>query len=246
MRKPRVKKKLPHTRWQPGMLRFAFICSPYKGNVEANERRAIELAQKALDMDYMPLVPHLHFPKFLDDNDTKQREMGIRAGLFFLEACTLMIIDTRTGISDGMLREFQFSIDKRKTKLFVCHNCGKLTKDRETTQNSAERGAFYRPVFSCSRKCSAQWRREHSKRKMVDVVCSDCGTRFKKEWNQYQLYSRLHFCNQSCMVAYQKKNSIQAWLINPEEYCGWTHRRQQRAHYNRKLRNELGKPLGED
>ena len=95
-----------------------YICSPYRPTSEDEEARAIELeanVKRASDacrllvkLGYMPLAPHLYFPRFLDDNDPKERKEGMSLGMEWLEyASELWVFGSY--ISEGMAEEIAFA-----------------------------------------------------------------------------------------------------------------------------------------
>jgi len=61
-------------------MKTAYICSPYSGDIKRNKEYARELTLKAIKDGYAPITPHLYITECLDDNDPKQRELGLNAG----------------------------------------------------------------------------------------------------------------------------------------------------------------------
>lgn len=88
------------------MMKKVYICSPLGGNVEENLEQAKHYTEYALKCGTAPVVPHF-YALCLDDNDPKEREIGIAAGLNLLWFCDEMwIFGDR--ISEGMKTEIQF------------------------------------------------------------------------------------------------------------------------------------------
>lgn len=83
---------------------LAYVCSPLKGDVTANLRRAKQYARKVFDAGYEPFVPHLFYSAFLKDTLADERKAGIQMGLNHLKKCQILIVCTKD-ISDGMLTE---------------------------------------------------------------------------------------------------------------------------------------------
>lgn len=84
---------------------FAYVCSPFRGDVKNNTRRAQEYCRQVYEAGYIPLAPHLLFPQFLDDNDPAQRQAGIDMGLDLLTKCNLLVVcgaDITEGIKQLM------------------------------------------------------------------------------------------------------------------------------------------------
>ena len=58
----------------------------------------------ALDKGKLPVAPHCYFPRFMDDANPDERELGLTFGLRLLYECReVWIFGTR--ISEGMKRE---------------------------------------------------------------------------------------------------------------------------------------------
>ena len=56
---------------------IVYICSPYAGDVKANILNARRYCRFAVQKDCIPIASHLFFPQFMDDNDAKQRDLGL-------------------------------------------------------------------------------------------------------------------------------------------------------------------------
>ena len=64
-----------------------YIASPYKGDVEDNVSAAIRYCQYAIRRGKMPLASHLLYPQILDDENPRERELGLAFGLALLRIC---------------------------------------------------------------------------------------------------------------------------------------------------------------
>ena len=42
-----------------------YICSPLSGDVEGNQEKAARYCRFAVDTGYIPIAPHLYFPRFM-------------------------------------------------------------------------------------------------------------------------------------------------------------------------------------
>ena len=88
-------------------MKTVYVCSPYRGTPEeiaGNVALAKRLSRKAALEGCLVLCPHLTYPRFLDDRDTAEREIGIASGLKLLEyADEVWVADGK--ISAGMSRE---------------------------------------------------------------------------------------------------------------------------------------------
>lgn len=64
-----------------------YICSPFSGDVEGNVAAAQRYSRFAVDKGYIPVAPHLLFPQFLDDNNPKERQLGLFFGNALMSKC---------------------------------------------------------------------------------------------------------------------------------------------------------------
>ena len=98
---------VPAKRWRP----LVYICSPYSDDILNNERKARVFSRFAVRKGAIPIAPHLLYPQFLDENDPRDRELGLFFGLVLLTKCEeVWVFGGR--VSPGMARE----IEKAKSK----------------------------------------------------------------------------------------------------------------------------------
>ena len=88
------------------MMKKVYICSPLGGNIERNLQRAKKYTEYALKCGTAPVVPHF-YALCLDDNNPKEREIGMAAGLSLLWFCDEMWI-FGDEVTEGMRSEMQF------------------------------------------------------------------------------------------------------------------------------------------
>jgi hypothetical protein len=100
----------------------AFICSPYAGNIEFNLILAKNITKWAIGNGYAPIAVHLFYPKILDDDDEKERQLGIDCGLNILKACDYIIIYDSIKLSDGMRTEKIFANKHNIPIIYVTAN----------------------------------------------------------------------------------------------------------------------------
>ena len=94
-------------------MKKIFICSPFRGDIEGNTKRASCYAQTTIKADEIPIVPHLYFPIFLDDNDPDQRMKGIKMGLELMDMCDEVRV-FGFKITEGMKFELEYARKKGK------------------------------------------------------------------------------------------------------------------------------------
>ena len=81
--------------------KIVFICSPFAGDIEGNTRRARRYGRFAVTEKAVPVIPHLMYPQFLEEDDPDERQLGIDMGLILLSKChELWVFGSR--ISSGM------------------------------------------------------------------------------------------------------------------------------------------------
>ena len=90
-------------------MKKVFICSPYRGDIKENTKIAREFGRLAAMCEYVPIIPHLVFPQFLDDNDPKERILGITLGAELLKVCDMMWV-----VGSKVTKGMQFEIDAAK------------------------------------------------------------------------------------------------------------------------------------
>ena len=67
---------------------IVYICSPYSGDVDANTAAARRYSRFAVEQGYIPIAPHLLFPQFLDDDNPKERQLGLFFGNAIMSKCS--------------------------------------------------------------------------------------------------------------------------------------------------------------
>lgn len=88
------------------MMKKVYICAPLGGDIEGNIQRVIKYTKYALKCGTSPIVPHF-YALCLDDNNPKEREIGISAGLEALWFCDeLWVFGDK--ITKGMELEIKF------------------------------------------------------------------------------------------------------------------------------------------
>ena len=83
---------------------IVYICSPYAGVVSENIENARKYSRFAVDNGYIPIAPHLLFPQFLNDDNPKERQLGLFFGNALMSKCSEVWVFGRR-ISSGMAAE---------------------------------------------------------------------------------------------------------------------------------------------
>lgn len=92
---------------------LVYICSPYSGDVEENLNMARTFCRFAVDMNVIPIAPHLLFPQFMSDKTERKQVMFMNYVL--LGKCDELWVFGST-ISNGMAYEIEIA-SKRKQKI---------------------------------------------------------------------------------------------------------------------------------
>lgn len=91
-------------------MKFVYICSPLKGDIEGNISRAFVYCRFAAQQSVVPLAPHVMFAGFLDDAIQEERSYGMRMGLELLKLCSEVWVFGKR-ISEGMLNEISMAAE---------------------------------------------------------------------------------------------------------------------------------------
>jgi hypothetical protein len=85
-----------------------YVCSPLKGDFKNNVEKAKKYCRfVTLKIGGIPICPHIYFTRFLNDDNSAEREIGIELGLRLLKDCDEMIVFDKYGISEGMQKEIE-------------------------------------------------------------------------------------------------------------------------------------------
>ena len=99
----------PNAERMKNEMKKVFVCSPYRGNIEKNTKRAVFAARVICGCGHIPVVPHLYFPQFLDDKDQFERIRGIEYGIELMKECDQLWL-LGPEISKGM--EYELEVAK--------------------------------------------------------------------------------------------------------------------------------------
>ena len=111
----REEKRSPHYRTTPH--RKVYVASRYSGNVEENIKDTIAYCRHVIDMGYMPIASHLMYRQILDDNNPRERELGLSFGKALLRMCDeVWVFGT---VSPGMVKEIKEARRLQKKILYM-------------------------------------------------------------------------------------------------------------------------------
>ena len=66
---------------------LVYICSPLSGDVEGNQEKAARYCRFAVDTGYIPIAPHLYFPRFMNDANPRERDLALFMDIVLLTKC---------------------------------------------------------------------------------------------------------------------------------------------------------------
>ena len=110
---------------------MAFVCSPFAGSVQENIQNARRYSRFAYISGYMPITPHLMYPRFLDDKQSKERQDGMEMGLRLLDLCEELWVFGEH-YSSGMQREISHALGTHMTIRFFDRECKEYVKRDES------------------------------------------------------------------------------------------------------------------
>lgn len=105
---------------------IVYICSPFSGAVDENIAAAQRYSRFAVDKGCIPIAPHLLFPQFLNDADTKERELGLFFGTALMSKCAEVWV-FGNAISAGMETEIKRAKWKNYRLRYFTENCEEVT-----------------------------------------------------------------------------------------------------------------------
>lgn len=89
-----------------GKGNIVFICSPFAGDIVTNTISAQKYGKFAVKEEAIPVIPHLMYPQFLDENNIDERQLGIKMGLVLMSKCSELWVFGNY-LSSGMTLEVQ-------------------------------------------------------------------------------------------------------------------------------------------
>lgn len=101
---------------------IVYICSPFSGAVDENIAAAQRYSRFAVDNGCIPFAPHLLFPQFLDDNNPKERQLGLFFGNALMSKCAEVWVFGSI-ISAGMEAEIKRAKWKDYRLRYFTENC---------------------------------------------------------------------------------------------------------------------------
>ena len=98
------------------MRKKVFICSPFRGDMEGNARKAAAYCRMACEQGFLPVAPHFLFPQFLNEGIEEERRLGIAMGLELLDGCDEVWVFGEA--TEGMAAEIAYAAEQGKEIIF--------------------------------------------------------------------------------------------------------------------------------
>ena len=98
------------------MRKKVFICSPFRGDMEGNARKAAAYCRMACEQGFLPVAPHLLFPQFLNEGIEEERQLGIAMGMELLALCDEVWVFGEA--TEGMAAEIAYATEQGKEIIF--------------------------------------------------------------------------------------------------------------------------------
>lgn len=118
------REKIRNGEW---FMRWIYIASPYKGDVETNVNNAKKYAQFVAKQDLLPVAPHLYLTQFFNDDVEEERNVALAFGLQMLKRCHEMWV-FGDHISDGMSIEIEFAAKRNIPIRYFSSECKEVKK----------------------------------------------------------------------------------------------------------------------
>ena len=106
----------------PGFRPLVYICSPYAGDTVAHTKDAQRFCKFAVDQRCIPLAPHLLFPQFMDDNNSRDRSLALFMGNVLMSKCQEVWVFGEN-ISAGMSQEIDQAERHNMTVRYFSSQC---------------------------------------------------------------------------------------------------------------------------
>lgn len=95
--------------YKPLVPKVVYVCSPYAGDTKRNIEYAKKLTRWAIVFGYVPITPHLYLPQVLEEDDERERAVGLQLGLDLLRRCDGIMVGSKFGITIGMKAEIELA-----------------------------------------------------------------------------------------------------------------------------------------
>lgn len=123
-----------------------YICSPLSGDVEGNQEKTARYCRFAVDTGYIPIAPHLYFPRFMDDANPRERDLALFMDIVLLTKCAQLWVFGDT-VSKGMSIEIEKARRKGQTIRYFKHPWKAEVSEDDTGVLPATISGWYEEVY---------------------------------------------------------------------------------------------------
>lgn len=108
---------------------IAYVCSRYSADTqevfEDQLQTTKDISRVLVVNGYDVIVPHLYYPRFLDDDYEEDREIGTQSAIRLLHVCDMMFVYIKNKVSRGMEAEI-IAARKKNIDIFYFGNLNDL------------------------------------------------------------------------------------------------------------------------
>ena len=104
---------------------LVYICSPFSGDTERNSEQARKYSRFAYEQNTIPVTPHLLYPQFMDDENSKERADAMHFNYVLLGKCNELLVSPLAGLMQQTLElpaDTLCIIDGLRTNLCLCRH----------------------------------------------------------------------------------------------------------------------------
>lgn len=92
------------------MNQYVYICAPFRGDLTEQIKNMRDTEKHCRDLlleeGEIPVAPQLYFPRFLNEENERERQIGLMIGLQLLEFCSKIYV-YGDKITEGMSEEIK-------------------------------------------------------------------------------------------------------------------------------------------
>lgn len=104
--------------------KLAYICSPYRENIELHIQIAKRISVKAFNKGYLPLCLHTFLEGVTGLKEEFDRPFILATCLDYLKKCDVVIVNTNHALTKGMKAELDLARELKKE--ILTYNNGKI------------------------------------------------------------------------------------------------------------------------
>mgnify|MGYP000122750132 CR=1 FL=1 len=103
-----------------------YLLTALRGIWRGNQGKAARYCRFAVDAGYIPIAPHLYFPRFMDDANPRERDLALFMDIVLLTKCAELWVFGDT-VSKGMGIEIEKARRKGQPIRYFTENCQEVS-----------------------------------------------------------------------------------------------------------------------